>query len=927
MIAGVRLLRCLGRAVVKHGGKALCGLVPFGEVVFEVARDAYEEYRRDGAEAELRGDLERLARSGPDEVRQAAEAAAGLAAAGQTDEVRQAVAAYLARVPAAVRQSLRRPSDPGGTTVPPGMALRGGNDLLPFLPVGLPRFRPGDRPLAADWELVELLGKGGFGEVWKARHLHQSRKRPVALKFCLDPVAAATLRNEAALHDQLDRVREGAAPGIVPLLETYLGNDPPCLMYEYIEGGDLMTYARELLPAGRLTAALATRLVARLAAIVASAHRLDPPLVHRDLKPSNTLLRRSSGELPELLVADFGIGGLAAGQALREHAAHTGSARPLPSALRGACTPLYASPQQARGEPPDPRDDVHALGVLWYQLVAGDLALLAVPPDWRDVVEERGLDETHTRLLASCLASRAERRLASAVELARQLGEPPAPSAPSVPVVPRPPETRPVPPSPPAPADGERRLAALVRDALQRSGGRPTPADHAAAAALVRQVGLAADRAAAILGAVQREWRAPAGRPGPCEPTPRYPWSLSPEPPELANAEFLPALTREVALDSITLHEPGSGRTLLDGVSLRIPAGARLAVVGEDDLSLHALLALLPRFVDPTRGSVRIDGHDLRHVTHDTLRAQIGAVWQRSPFSAATAMENLLCGEHTFSSMHVYEAAKQAHAHRVIARLPAGYQTPLGDGGALTASERFRLALARAALIVPALLLVEEPAEESDVVSASLEIDACEALAAGCTTVFLARRAETVEGADRVVLLHGGRLEADGDHATLLSANVRYRRLFERMDAARQARAASPAGSLGGLRLTLRTLLSYLDDQLEDAQVARLGRKVRPNEYAMELVNRLRRVLRRRRLLNPADGGPGQPFDANTVAEYLDLADLPIETITAVETACLEDDTRLAEVAACHQMLTNLLADPAAVPPAARERMRRLVGH
>ncbi len=401
----------------------MCSLVPFGEVAFEVARDAFEDYRKDHTEGDLRADLERLAQASQAEVRQAAEAVAAKEAADQPGEVRQGLAAYLNQVPASIRQSLRRPSDPGGTTVSPALSLGKPEDLLQFLPAALPRFKPGDRPLAADWELVELLGKGGFGEVWKARHIHQSWKKPVALKFCLDPVAAATLRNEAALHDHLNRVRdEASAPGIVPLLETYLRADPPCLMYEYIEGGDLAGLVHEMKAQGRLTPEFATRIVHRLASIVAAAHRLDPPLVHRDLKMSNVLVRRGDDDLPNLYVADFGIGGLAAGQVLREEA----SRRPLssgllPTAIRGSFTPLYASPQQIRGERPDPRDDVHALGILWYQLSTGDLKTALIPPDWRDVVGERGLAEEHVRLLAACIASRGDKRPADAVNLAEKL--------------------------------------------------------------------------------------------------------------------------------------------------------------------------------------------------------------------------------------------------------------------------------------------------------------------------------------------------------------------------------------------------------------------------------------------------------------------------------------------------------------------------
>jgi hypothetical protein len=424
MFGFVHFLRCVGRAAVKNGGKALCSLVPFGEAAYEIARDACEEYRRDHSEADLRADLEQLARSSPAEARQAAEAVAAQEAADQSAEIQLALVSYLDQVPAAIRQSLRCPNNPGGTRPPSRISLNKPEDLLSLLPSRLPRFKPGDRPLAADWELVEMLGSGGFGEVWKARHLHRTSQKPVALKFCLDPVAAASLRNEATLHDLLDRVREDApAPGIVSLLETYLRAEPPCLMYEYIEGGDLAGLIHDLHPHGRLTPEMATRMVHRLAVIVSSTHRLSPPLVHRDLKLSNVLVRRGEASLPELFVTDFGIGGLAAGQALRSQVSHATRSQTLPAAVRGAYTPLYASPQQVQGDPPDPRDDVHALGVIWYQLVTGDLGLLAIPPDWRDVVTERGLPRAQADLLAACIASRADKRPANAAALAERLAE------------------------------------------------------------------------------------------------------------------------------------------------------------------------------------------------------------------------------------------------------------------------------------------------------------------------------------------------------------------------------------------------------------------------------------------------------------------------------------------------------------------------
>jgi hypothetical protein len=152
------LLRCLAKAVVKHGVKFLCNLAPGGGAVYDFAADVVEDYRRDSREDALRVELQALAQASLEQVLQQVEADVQAVAADQPPEVRQALTAYLTQVPAAIRRSLRRPSDPTGTTVPATLALSRPEDLMVFLPSRPPRFRPGDRPLpGVDWELEELV--------------------------------------------------------------------------------------------------------------------------------------------------------------------------------------------------------------------------------------------------------------------------------------------------------------------------------------------------------------------------------------------------------------------------------------------------------------------------------------------------------------------------------------------------------------------------------------------------------------------------------------------------------------------------------------------------------------------------------------------------------------------------------------------------
>jgi hypothetical protein len=368
------ILKAIGKALLNAVGGGIAGDIAV-EVLPDIAQDVWNWWKKERTPEQQRAELQALAQAPPAEVRQAVAEAVAEVAGDAPAEVQVHLSRYLSEVPSAVRRSLRGPADPTGATGPWFPALEGPDDVLSLLPERLPRFQPGDRPLPGiDWELVELLGAGGFGEVWKARNPHFDGVPPVALKFCLDPAAKdRLLRHEAAVLNQI--MRQGKHPGIVTLQHTYLSADPPCLEYEYVAGGDLSGLIREWHrpPGAPDLGERAARLMLELTRVVSFAHRLSPPIVHRDLKPANILVSCGADGAPRPRVADFGIGGVAAGQMIARSRGGTSQGGFLITALRGAHTPLYASPQQMRGSAPDVRDDVHALGVIWYQLMTGNL--------------------------------------------------------------------------------------------------------------------------------------------------------------------------------------------------------------------------------------------------------------------------------------------------------------------------------------------------------------------------------------------------------------------------------------------------------------------------------------------------------------------------------------------------------------------------
>ena len=252
-----------------------------------------------------------------------------------------------------------------------------------------------------------------------------------AVKFC----HALSDRDRRLLHESrvIERVMAGKAPrGIVPLTDAHLGGEVPWLMYEYVDGGTLADVARswQRRPAADRVV-LVVRALVMLGRAVGWFHRLTPPIVHRDLKPANILFDR---EGKRLRITDFGIGATASDWVLRDETVAAGTLGfRLSSTLRGSHTPLYASPQQKVGASPDPRDDVHALGVIGYQLMTGDLTR-GPGPDAGEDLREACMGDDLIELLLACTAGRADRRPADAHELAERfaafLDVPDAPSTP-----------------------------------------------------------------------------------------------------------------------------------------------------------------------------------------------------------------------------------------------------------------------------------------------------------------------------------------------------------------------------------------------------------------------------------------------------------------------------------------------------------------
>ncbi|MEO5617915.1 MAG: ABC transporter ATP-binding protein, partial [Candidatus Eisenbacteria bacterium] len=244
-------------------------------------------------------------------------------------------------------------------------------------------------------------------------------------------------------------------------------------------------------------------------------------------------------------------------------------------------------------------------------------------------------------------------------------------------------------------------------------------------------------------------------------------------------ATVLPPFRDCIRYEGVRFSYPG-GDPVLDDVSFTVRRGETVALVGPSGAGKSTALDLLARFQEPVAGRITMDGTDLRAATLASLRAQLGIVTQDTLLFHDTIARNIAYGLSDTDPAAIEAAARSAHAHAFIARMPRGYDTVIGERGArLSGGERQRLAIARAVLRNPAILLLDEATSALDNESERLVQDALERLMKDRTVLVIAHRLTTVQHADRIVVLDGGRIAAVGTHAELVGVEGVYRRLYE----------------------------------------------------------------------------------------------------------------------------------------------------
>jgi len=258
---------------------------------------------------------------------------------------------------------------------------------------------------------------------------------------------------------------------------------------------------------------------------------------------------------------------------------------------------------------------------------------------------------------------------------------------------------------------------------------------------------------------------------------------IQPEIKDSPDAVDLPPVNGEIAFEDVTFaYEPG--KDVLHNINLTVQPGESVAIVGQTGSGKSSLVSLAARYYEVTGGAVKIDGYDVRKVTQQSLRRQIGIVPQDPILFTGTVEENIRFGNDSATREQIIEVAKEVGAHSFITRLANGYDTQVGQRGAnLSAGQRQLICMARAVLANPRILILDEATSNIDTHTERIMQRALKKLAKGRTVLTIAHRLSTVTGADRIIVMEHGHIIEEGTHRSLLARKGVYYRMYTTLSA------------------------------------------------------------------------------------------------------------------------------------------------